>query len=223
MRSKAFIRLLAIVAVLGLLAAACSKKSNTSGGGGSAQKTVKIAHIGALSGDYKLLVIAGEQAAQLAFDQANAAGDLPVKVELVPEDTQGDPAQAPAVADKIVSDPAFVGVIGPAFSGESQAAGTKLDPAGIPFVTPSATNPPLADNGWTHWFRAVGNDNSQGPVGAAPGGLRATLGQGRRADGRPVRRPRPRSRRSIIHRGAGGGPGRVCRPADRRGRRCGPP
>jgi len=166
LRSKAFIRLLAIVAVLGLLAAACSKKSNTSGGGGSAQKTVKIAFIGALSGDYKLLVIPSEQAAQLAFDQANAAGDLPVKIELVPEDTQGDPAQAPAVADKIVSDPAFVGVIGPAFSGESQAAGTKLDPAGIPFVTQSATNPPLADNGWTHWFRAVGNDNSQGPVGA---------------------------------------------------------
>ena len=108
----------------------------------------------------------GYQAAQLAFEQANAAGDLPVTITLVPEDTQGSPDQAPAVADKIVSDDAMVGVIGPAFSGESQAAGTKLDPAGIPFVTPSATNPPLADNGWTHWFRAVGNDNSQGPTGA---------------------------------------------------------
>jgi branched-chain amino acid transport system substrate-binding protein len=165
LRSRTFIRLLAIVAVLGLLAAACSKKTN-SGGGGGAQQTVKIAFIGALSGDYKLLVVPGEQAAQLAFDQANAAGDLPVKIELVPEDTQGSPDQAPAVVDKIVSDDAFVGVIGPEFSGESQAAGTKLDPAGIPFVTASATNPPLADNGWTHWFRAVGNDNSQGPVGA---------------------------------------------------------
>jgi branched-chain amino acid transport system substrate-binding protein len=165
LRSKTFIRLLSIVAVLGLLAAACSKKTNTGGGGGT-QTTVKIAFIGALSGDYKLLVIPSEQAAQLAFDQANAAGDLPVKIELVPEDTQGSPDQAPAVVDKIVSDSAFVGVIGPAFSGESQAAGTKLDPAGIPFVTQSATNPPLADNGWTHWFRAVGNDNSQGPVGA---------------------------------------------------------
>jgi branched-chain amino acid transport system substrate-binding protein len=165
LRSRTIIRLLAVVAILGLLAAACSKKTSTGGGGGT-KKTVKIAYVGALSGDYKLLVEPGEQAAALAFDQANASGGLPVKVELVPMDTQGDPTQAPAVADKIVSDPAFVGVIGPAFSGESQAAGTKLDPAGIPFVTPSATNPPLADNGWTHWFRAVGNDNSQGPVGA---------------------------------------------------------
>jgi branched-chain amino acid transport system substrate-binding protein len=168
LRNRTFIRLLAVVAVLGLLAAACSKKSNdNSGGGGGSKTAVKIAYVGALSGDYKLLVVPGEQAAQLAFDQANAAGDLPVTITLVPEDTQGDPAQAPAVADKITSDDAMVGVIGPAFSGESQAAGTKLDPAGIPFMTPSATNPPLADNGWTHWFRAVGNDNSQGPVGAA--------------------------------------------------------
>jgi branched-chain amino acid transport system substrate-binding protein len=165
LRSKTFIRLLAIVAVLGLLAAACSKKSN-SGGGSGAQKTVKIAYVGALSGDYKLLVEPGEQAAQMAFDQANASGDLPVKIELVPLDTQGSEDQGPTVADKIVSDDAYVGVIGPAFSGESQSAGTKLDPAGIPFVTPSATNPPLADNGWTHWFRAVGNDNSQGPTAA---------------------------------------------------------
>jgi branched-chain amino acid transport system substrate-binding protein len=166
LRNRMFVRLLVIVAVLGLVAAACSKKTDSGSGGGGGTKTVKIAYVGALSGDYKLLVQSGEQAAQLAFDQANAAGDLSVKIELVPEDTQGNPEQAPAVADKIVSDDAFVGVIGPAFSGESQAAGTKLDPAGIPFVTPSATNPPLADNGWTHWFRAVGNDNSQGPTAA---------------------------------------------------------
>lgn len=163
MRNKKMIRVLAAVAVLGLVAAGCSKKTATTSGG---KKTVKIAYVGALSGDYKLLVEPGYEAAQLAFDQANASGKLPVKVEVVPEDSQGDPAQVGPLVDKIVSDDSFIGVIGPAFSGESQAAGPKLDQAGIPFVTPSATNPPLAENGWTHWFRAVGNDNSQGPVGA---------------------------------------------------------
>src|SRR5262249_22322685 len=29
-----------------------------------------------------------------------------------------------------------------------------------------ATNPALANNGWTYWHRAVGNDNSQGPAAA---------------------------------------------------------
>jgi branched-chain amino acid transport system substrate-binding protein len=33
-------------------------------------------------------------------------------------------------------------------------------------MTWSATNPTLATNGWTHWFRANGNDNSQGPAEA---------------------------------------------------------
>jgi branched-chain amino acid transport system substrate-binding protein len=167
--TKRTLRVLSVLAVLVVLGAACSKK--TGGGGGStssgATKTeVKIAYMGALTGDAAQLVVPGFQAAQLAFDQANQAGDLPVKITLVQEDTQGSPDQGPAVADKIVNDTGFVAVIGPAFSGESQAAGGKLDQAGIPFITPSATNPGVAQNGWTHWFRAVGNDNSQGPVAA---------------------------------------------------------
>ncbi len=171
MKKQSFVRLVALIAVLGLAASACAKKTQGAGGGGGTgggTKTVEIAYMGALSGDYKFLVQPGYQAAQLAFDEANAGkfGKLPVKIQLVPEDTQGDPTQATSLAQSVGSNSAFVGVIGPAFSGESAAAGKILDQAGIPFVTPSATNPTLAQNGWTHWFRAVGNDDSQGPVGA---------------------------------------------------------
>jgi branched-chain amino acid transport system substrate-binding protein len=170
--TKRTLRVVSILAVLVVLGAACSKKNNSSSGGGGtsgANKTaVKIAYMGALTGDAAQLVVPGYQAAELAVEQANAGkfGDLPVTITLVKEDTQGSPDQAPGVADKIVNDPAFVGVIGPAFSGESNAAGAKLDQAGIPFITPSATNPTVAQNNWTHWFRAVGNDNSQGPAAA---------------------------------------------------------
>ncbi len=171
MVTKRTVRVLSILAVLVVLGAACNNKNNAGSGGspGGANKTaVKIAYMGALTGDAAQLVVPGFQAAQLAFEQANQGkfGDLPVTITLVKEDTQGSPDQAPSVADKIVNDSSFVGVIGPAFSGESQAAGGKLDAAGIPFITPSATNPGVAQNGWTHWFRAVGNDNSQGPVAA---------------------------------------------------------
>jgi branched-chain amino acid transport system substrate-binding protein len=160
-RSKrSALRAIAVVALVGLVAAACGK-SSTSGGGGGGGQTVKIAFFGALSGDYKLLVIHGYQAAKLAFDQANAKGDLPVKVELVPEDTQGSGDQASPLADKVVNDPSYVGVIGPAFSGESAATGDRFDQAQLPFVTPSATDDALATHGWTHWFRAVGNNSDE--------------------------------------------------------------
>jgi branched-chain amino acid transport system substrate-binding protein len=170
---KNVLRLLAVVAMLLLVATACSKKTSTTTPGTSGtgptgttgssgpKPTVKIGFIGALSGDYKLLVVPGEQAAQMAFDQANAAGDLPVTIELVPEDSQGDPSQAAPLAQKLASDDSVVGVIGPAFSGESAAVGDTLDQAGIPFITQSATDDALSTHGWTHWFRALGNNSSQ--------------------------------------------------------------
>jgi branched-chain amino acid transport system substrate-binding protein len=67
----------------------------------------------------------------------------------------------------VANDQSFIGVIGPAFSGESLAGGPTLDGAGIPFVTGSATNTTISQQGWTHWFRAQGNDNSQGPAAGA--------------------------------------------------------
>ena len=162
-------RVLAVLAVVAVVGAACSKKSTTTtpGGGGSSagKQAVSLGFMGALTGAAAGLVVPGYQGAQLAVDQANAGkfGDLPVTITLVKEDTQGSATQAPPVATKIANDSSFVGVIGPAFSGESLAAGSILDGAGIPFVTASATNVTIPDQGWFHWFRANGNDNSQGP------------------------------------------------------------
>jgi branched-chain amino acid transport system substrate-binding protein len=167
MRGRA-LRALAAVAVLAVVAAACSKKTDNGegAGGGSGKQVVKIAFFGALSGDYKLLVVSGYNAAKMAIDDANAAGDLPVTVQLVPFDTQGSGDVAAPLVDQVVGDDAFVGVIGPAFSGESAAVGDKLDQAGIPFVTQSATDDALSQNGWTHWFRALGRNSDMGPPAA---------------------------------------------------------
>lgn len=162
--SGKLLRLFALLGVLAILAPACGGGGGEEGGGPG--KTVKIGFIGALSGDYKFLVIDGFNAAKMAVDQANAAGDLPVKVELVGFDSQGSGDIAAPLVDQIVGDTAFVGVIGPAFSGESAAVGDKLDQAGIPFVTQSATDDALAQNGWTHWFRALGNNSDMGAPAA---------------------------------------------------------
>jgi len=161
------LRVLALVAVAALVAGACSKKkeptSTSTSSGPAAKQPVKIEFFGALSGDYKLLVIHGEQAAALAFEQANAGkfGDLPVTITFEGQDTQGSGDQASPLADKVVNDPSVVGIIGPAFSGESAAVGDRFDQAGIPFITPSATDDALATHGWTHWFRGVGNNSDE--------------------------------------------------------------
>jgi branched-chain amino acid transport system substrate-binding protein len=169
--SNRTMRVLALLAVIAVVGAACSKKSNTGTGGttgatGGGTKDVNIAFMGDLSGANKQLVASPYQAAQLAFDQFNSS-QTAVKVTIVGEDTQGSPDQSPAIAQKVAADQSFVGVIGPAFSGESGAAGPILDGAGIPFITPSATDDALSTHGWTHWFRAVGNNSSEAG-GAAP-------------------------------------------------------
>jgi branched-chain amino acid transport system substrate-binding protein len=154
-------RLVVVVGAVGLVVTACSSKNGSSSG----TKNVSVAFQGALTGGAAGLVVPGYQAAKMAFNAFNSSQSA-VKVTLVGEDTQGDPTQAPAVANKVANDPSFVGVIGPAFSGESIAAGPIYDAAGIPFMTASATRTSLNQQGWSHWFRANANDDEQGPAAA---------------------------------------------------------
>jgi branched-chain amino acid transport system substrate-binding protein len=111
-------------------------------------------------------VIHAFQAAQVRFDELNAEADFPAEVTLEQADTQGDAEQAPSVVETVVGDTNTVAVLGPAFSGESEASGDTYNESGIPFVTPSATNPGLADKGWDFWYRTIANDIDQGePAG----------------------------------------------------------
>jgi branched-chain amino acid transport system substrate-binding protein len=79
-------------------------------------------------------------------------------------DSQGDPSVAPGLAQKAVSDKKLVGIVGPAFSGESKAADPIFDKAGLNIISASATNPGLSENGWKTFHRVLGNDNTQGPA-----------------------------------------------------------
>jgi branched-chain amino acid transport system substrate-binding protein len=167
-------RLAAAIAVSLLIGAGCTghgRGDQTPSGtptSPGAKREVKIAYVGALSGPGSATVLPGYQAAQLAFELADEGklGSLPVTVTLVPEDTKGSADLAPSVTASFAGDESFVGVIGPTSSVESQAAGALLNTAGIPFITPSASDPGLAQNGWTHWFRAIGNYDYQGPSAA---------------------------------------------------------
>lgn len=135
--------------------------------GGSSAKVcdLKIGFFGALTGDAANLGQNIQNGAKLAIDQYNTK-NADCKVTLASFDSQGDPAQAPALAKKAVDDKTVVGIVGPAFSGESKAADPLFSEAGLVTITPSATNPALATNGWKTFFRVLGNDASQGPAAA---------------------------------------------------------
>jgi branched-chain amino acid transport system substrate-binding protein len=136
--------------------------------GGAASATYKIGFIGALSGANAQLGINERQGAQLAVDQANASGKYKFKVTLDAQDSEGDPAKAPAAATALISDPTVIGVIGPAFSGESKAVDPSFCAASpsIPIVTASASEADLSQKGYSCWHRIIPNDNVEGAQGA---------------------------------------------------------
>ncbi|CAN5693132.1 branched-chain amino acid ABC transporter substrate-binding protein [soil metagenome] len=156
----------ALLASLSLVAAACG--GGDGGGGGSAGGGCKwtIGTMGALSGDYASIGVPISQGIEYAVDEIKKKGDVPCTLELRKEDSQGSEDKAPALARSLAQDDSLVAVIGPYFSGETLAGGPVFEQGQVPFITPSATDPSLAEQGWTSFFRAVGNDADQGPTAA---------------------------------------------------------
>jgi branched-chain amino acid transport system substrate-binding protein len=128
--------------------------------------TTTIAMAGALTGPNAALGINISNGAQLAISQHNAA-NKDCQVQYKGYDTEGDPAKAPAVATQIINNNDVIGLIGPAFSGETKATGAAFHDAGLLSLTASATNPALTTNGWNNFFRGLANDAVQGPSVAA--------------------------------------------------------
>jgi branched-chain amino acid transport system substrate-binding protein len=156
-------RVIGGVAMVALVAGgtACSSGSDTASGGDACGS--KIAFFGALTGSSAALGINENNGVKLAVDKYNKE-NADCKVELVSLDSQGSPDQAPGLAQKAIDDTKILGVVGPAYSGESEAAGPLFNEAGLVSITASATRPSLADQKWKTFFRAVGNDFSQGPA-----------------------------------------------------------
>jgi branched-chain amino acid transport system substrate-binding protein len=136
--------------------------ADPAGDGKATCPPVSIAMAGPLNGPDAALGINIKNGVQLAIDKHNAANPG-CQVQLKPFDTEGDPQKATAIAPQIVDDQYTIGLVGPAFSGETKATGTVFDQAGLVATTASATNPTLSENGWKTFFRGLANDAVQGP------------------------------------------------------------
>ncbi len=122
---------------------------------------VKIGHVGPTSGGIAQLGKDNENGARMAIEELNAKGvtigGKKAKLELVAEDDAADPKQGTAVANKLV-DAKVNGVIGHLNSGTSIPASKIYSDAGIPQISPSATNPKYTRQGFKTTFRVVADD-----------------------------------------------------------------
>jgi len=122
---------------------------------------VKIGHVAPTSGAIAHLGKDNELGARMALDELNAKGvtigGKKARFELLAEDDAGDPKQGTAAAQKLV-DSKVNGVVGHMNSGTSIPASKVYSDAGVPQISPSATNPKYTRNGYKTTFRVVADD-----------------------------------------------------------------
>ncbi len=128
---------------------------------------IKIGQVSPLTGPQAHLGKDNDNGARLAIEELNAKGvtigGARVKFELMSEDDQADPKTGTIVAQKL-ADARVAGVIGHLNSGTTIPASKIYNDAGIPQISPSATNPKYTLQGYKGAFRVMANDVQQGKV-----------------------------------------------------------
>lgn len=139
--------------------------------GGASKETIKIGHAVALTGGSAMWGQAEKNALDMEIEKINAAGGvLGKKLELVAYDTKADQAEAVNVTKRLIGDKVCA-IIGPGQSGVAIAMTSVTEPAGVPFVGTTATNPKVTMDDATNKvrktaFRACFIDPFQGAVAA---------------------------------------------------------
>ncbi|HEV7887431.1 MAG TPA: branched-chain amino acid ABC transporter substrate-binding protein [Acidimicrobiales bacterium] len=153
----------AVLLMVALALAGCGKDKSPSTSAGGAKTTVTIAYVGPLTGDAANLGINIRDGAKTAIDAYNKSGGK-YTVVLKEFDTKGDPAEATTVKDQYINDSSIIGLVGPAFSGETKAVIPALQEAGLVMVSASATNKALPDivPNSTVFHRVIADDTFQG-------------------------------------------------------------
>jgi branched-chain amino acid transport system substrate-binding protein len=139
----------------------------------SCKSTLQIAMVTPLTGGAAFLGQEQLTWAKLAVKQLAPAMGL--KIQLLQGDTPVEQGATPAqtLAQKYVSNPKVVGIIGPSTSGAVAASSATYFQAGMAHISPSATRTDLTytvdgkREGTPAFFRVVPADNIQGPTDAA--------------------------------------------------------
>jgi len=167
--TKKSVRAFALAGIAALALSACGTTGGNSSAGGSSSSSASgsytIAYLGAATGANGALgqnMIGGVKTALAAYNATNPS----VKVTLKVYDSQGAASQATPLASQIVANQSVIGLVGPGFSGESKAVNPIFSSAGLPEISPSATEIDLTHSGWATFHRVVGSDAAQGAADA---------------------------------------------------------
>lgn len=172
MRGRKLLAIAGAAAALSLGVAACGDDDSDSGGGGDTSSASFDLTVGALipqTGDLSIFAPAGEKAANLAVEQANAAlqdagADITVN-DLAVADTETKPQATVQAANKLVSDGASC-MAGAWASADTIPAGQSVAAKQqVPLISPASTSPEitdLPDDGYV--FRTAPSDALQGQV-----------------------------------------------------------
>lgn len=166
MRAIKASQLLVVGVASALALSACAAPASTDNEGNGSSESFSIAYQGPLTGPDAKYGEYAKAGIEIALaDYAAAYPDGP-SVSAIYSDSQGDPAQAPALAAELINNADVLGVVGPAFSGETEATEPAYSEAGLVTVSPSATRVSLSEQGWSTFFRVVANDGAQAPAAA---------------------------------------------------------
>jgi branched-chain amino acid transport system substrate-binding protein len=143
-------------------------------GCGPKEKVTRIAVALPLTGDIAALGQGLARACAMALEEANAQSRFQgFKVEMASFDDRSDPREAVSVANRIVSDPSVVAVVGHFNSGCSIPASLVYARAHLAMISPAASNPKLTrqqlEPDWKYprsIFRVNTTDDVQGPFAA---------------------------------------------------------
>ena len=163
---KKFALSLVALASTALLAACGEVKSGASNTTGNPvdEKVVKIGFNFEETGAVASYGTSEQKGAQLAVDEINAAGGIDGKqIEVVDKDNKSETAEAASVSTNLVTQSKVAAIVGPATSGATAAAVANATQAGVPLISPSATQDGLT-KGQDFLFIGTFQDSFQGQI-----------------------------------------------------------
>ncbi len=146
------------------IAPASQRPVSTGPGNTTEGDTIKVGMIASLSGPEKPWGEESVNGAKMVIDEFNAAGGINGrKVEMVVEDTAGDPAQGKSATEKLIGQHKVVAILGEIASGVTAPSAQVAQEKGVPIISPGSTRIDLANIG-NMFFRVCYTDDFQGAM-----------------------------------------------------------
>jgi branched-chain amino acid transport system substrate-binding protein len=129
-------------------------------------KDILIGEYGSLTGKTATFGTSTRDGVKMAVDEQNKAGGvLGKQIRIQLENDGGKPEEAGTVVKKLINQYNVLAILGEVASGRSIAGGKVCQPAGVPMISPTSTNPAVTAIG-DYIFRTCFIDPFQGTVGA---------------------------------------------------------